>query len=69
MINEADAPSVRKDEFAAVTVPCGLTKAGFSLLICSNVDTRTPLSRVTASAAPRGGDREIYLIIDLKIIP
>ena len=24
-------PSVRKEELAAVTVPCGLTKAGFSV--------------------------------------
>jgi hypothetical protein len=28
MINEADAPSVRNEELAAVTVPCGLMKAG-----------------------------------------
>jgi len=31
MINDADAPSVRKEELAAVCVPCGLTNAGLSL--------------------------------------
>ena len=30
VMSTADAPSVRKDEFPAVTVPCGLTNAGFS---------------------------------------
>jgi len=29
MIREAAAPSVRNEEFAAVCVPCGFTKAGF----------------------------------------
>lgn len=68
MINEAEAPSVIKDEFAAVTVPCGLIKAAFNLLICSSVDTRIPLSRETTSAAPRG-ELEVYLIIGAEIIP
>jgi hypothetical protein len=31
MMSEADAPSVRKEELAAVTVPCGLMKAGCGL--------------------------------------
>jgi hypothetical protein len=43
---------VINDELAAVTVPYGLIKAGLSLAICSNVDTRIPLSRLTTSAAP-----------------
>ena len=30
-MSDAEAPSVRKDEFAAVCVPCGLINAGFSL--------------------------------------
>ncbi len=59
VINDADAPSVINDELAAVTVPCGLIKAGFNLAICSKVDTRIPLSRLTTSSAPKP---EIYLI-------
>lgn len=39
----------RKDELAAVTVPYGLTKAGFSLPICSIEEGRIPLSLVTVS--------------------
>lgn len=34
----------RKEELAAVTVPWGLTKAGFNLPICSKEDGRIPLS-------------------------
>ena len=30
MMSAADAPSLRKDELAAVWVPCGLMNAGFS---------------------------------------
>lgn len=30
MIKDAEAPSVRNDEFAAVCVPCGLMNAGFN---------------------------------------
>ena len=42
----------RNDALAAVMVPCGLTKAGFSLAICSGVDTLMPLSAFTASPFP-----------------
>ena len=37
----------RKEALAAVTVPCGLTKAGLSLAICLGVDTLMPLSLLT----------------------
>ncbi len=37
----------RKEALAAVTVPCGLTKAGLSFAICSGVDTLMPLSLLT----------------------
>mmetsp|Transcript_52345 Transcript_52345/g.106726 ORF Transcript_52345/g.106726 Transcript_52345/m.106726 type:complete len:229 (-) Transcript_52345:296-982(-) len=47
MMTEAVAPSVRKEEEAAVMVPWGLTKAGFSFASCSSDATRTPLSLVT----------------------
>ncbi len=44
---------------AAVTVPCGLTKAALSFAICSGVDTRMPLSLLTVVTfllpAERGG--------------
>jgi hypothetical protein len=30
MTKQADAPSVKKEELAAVCVPCGLINAGFS---------------------------------------
>lgn len=39
----------KKEELAAVTVPWGLTKAGFSLAICSMEDGRMPLSLETMS--------------------
>jgi hypothetical protein len=42
----------RKEAFAAVTVPCGLIKAGLSFCNCSGVETRTPLSRATIFATP-----------------
>jgi hypothetical protein len=42
----------KKDEFPAVTVPCGLIKAGLSFCICSTVETLTPLSLDTAFATP-----------------
>jgi hypothetical protein len=42
----------RKEEFAAVTVPCGFINAGFSFCICSGVETRTPLSRAIIFATP-----------------
>lgn len=34
----------KNDEFAAVTVPCGFTKAGFNLANLSIGDTLMPLS-------------------------
>lgn len=34
----------KNDEFAAVTVPCGFTKAGFNLANLSIGDTLIPLS-------------------------
>lgn len=43
----------RKDAFAAVTVPWGLTKAGFNLAICSGLETRIPLSAVTVCVRPK----------------
>lgn len=39
MISDADAPSVKKDEFAAVWVPWGLTKAGLSFETLSMVES------------------------------
>lgn len=50
----------RKDELAAVTVPCGLIKAGFSLAICSMEDGRMPLSLETISRP--GKDKNISCI-------
>eukprot|EP01139_Manchomonas_bermudensis_P010983 Amastigsp_a341718_117.p4 type:complete len:128 gc:universal Amastigsp_a341718_117:934-551(-) len=52
MMSAAEAPSVRKDDVAAVTVPWGLTNAGLSAASFSRVPTRTPLSFSTASATP-----------------
>lgn len=40
----AEAPSVKKEELAAVTVPFGLIKAGFNWPIRSIVLTLIPLS-------------------------
>ena len=40
IINVAEAPSVRNEEFAAVCVPCGLIKAGFSLLALYLLDRK-----------------------------
>ena len=40
----ADAPSVKKEEFAAVTVPCGLMKAARNLAMRSMELTLMPLS-------------------------
>lgn len=48
----------RKEELAAVTVPWGLMKAGFSLAICSMEDGRMPLSLETMSRS--GKDKNIY---------
>lgn len=47
----------KKEAFAAVTVPCGLTKAGFNLAICCRVEIRTPLSAVTVSVRPERRQR------------
>ena len=44
MIRQADAPSVKKEALAAVTVPCGLMKAGFSFDIFSMDEALMPLS-------------------------
>lgn len=49
MIRQAEAPSVRKDAFAAVTVPCGLMKAGFNFAIFSMEEALIPLSLDTKS--------------------
>merc|ERR1719319_408512 len=49
MMSAAEAPSVRKEELAAVTVPCGLMNAGFSLAIFSAGVMRIPLSTVMKS--------------------
>jgi hypothetical protein len=43
----------KKDALAAVTVPCGLMKAGFNLAIASKEDGRIPLSFATGSSTPR----------------
>ena len=48
----ACAPLTRKEEFAAVTVPCGLMKAALSLAICSGDDGRIPLSLEMMFAFP-----------------
>mmetsp|Transcript_11168 Transcript_11168/g.29073 ORF Transcript_11168/g.29073 Transcript_11168/m.29073 type:complete len:206 (+) Transcript_11168:290-907(+) len=48
MTRQAEAPSVRKLELAAVTVPYGFTNAGLSVASFSSVDSpRTPLSAVS----------------------
>ena len=39
MMRDADAPSVRKEELAAVCVPCGLMNAGLSLETDSLVES------------------------------
>lgn len=52
LLPEGTKPT-KNEALAAVTVPCGLTKAGFSLAICCRVDTRIPLSAVTVSAFPK----------------
>mmetsp|Transcript_11955 Transcript_11955/g.8342 ORF Transcript_11955/g.8342 Transcript_11955/m.8342 type:complete len:218 (-) Transcript_11955:297-950(-) len=46
-MREAEPPSVRKDEVAAVTVPWGLMKAGLRAPSFSRVDGRMPLSSIT----------------------
>lgn len=46
---ETAVATTRKEEFAAVTVPYGLMKAGLSLAICSSDEGRIPLSLVTVS--------------------
>ena len=43
----AEAPSVKNEELAAVTVPCGLMKAAFNCPILSMVLTLIPLSSET----------------------
>ncbi len=48
----------RKDALAAVTVPCGLTKAALSFAICSGVDTRMPLSLLTVVTFLLPSERE-----------
>mmetsp|Transcript_9957 Transcript_9957/g.25805 ORF Transcript_9957/g.25805 Transcript_9957/m.25805 type:complete len:207 (-) Transcript_9957:560-1180(-) len=47
VMREAEAPSVRKEEEAAVTVPWGLMKAGLSAPSFSTDVGRMPLSTVT----------------------
>jgi hypothetical protein len=42
----------RNEALAAVTVPCGLMKAGFSLAISLTLEGRIPLSTTTGSARP-----------------
>lgn len=42
----------KNEALAAVIVPYGLTKAAFSLLICSGVEGRIPLSLVTGFDFP-----------------
>ena len=49
----------RNEALAAVTVPCGLMKAAFSLAICSAVDTRIPLSLDTEVARPEIRTRHV----------
>lgn len=44
IMRQADAPSVKNEALAAVTVPCGLMKAGFNLVIFSIVESLIPLS-------------------------
>ena len=46
-------PLTKKDALAAVTVPWGLTNAGFNLAICGRVETRIPLSAVTVCVRPK----------------
>lgn len=48
----------KNEALAAVTVPCGLTKAGLSLAICCRVETRIPLSAVTVSAFPKARQKQ-----------
>ena len=48
----AAAPSVRKLEFAAVCVPCGLTNAGWRLASFSSVES--PLMPFSAVLPPTG---------------
>ncbi|GMT17341.1 hypothetical protein PFISCL1PPCAC_8637 [Pristionchus fissidentatus] len=49
MMRAADAPSVRNEALAAVTVPWGLTKAGLRVDSFSRVETRIPLSALTVT--------------------
>ena len=63
--SDADAPSVINDELAAVTVPWGLINAGFNLAICSELATRMPLSRLTASSAPKQSREPSYYRVAL----
>lgn len=51
-VRSDDTIFTRNEAFAAVMVPCGFTKAGLSLLICSDVDGRIPLSTVTGLDLP-----------------
>ena len=50
--NELTPWLTKKEALAAVIVPWGLTNAGFSFAICSGVDTRMPLSALTAVPFP-----------------
>ena len=52
MRSAAEAPSLRKDELAAVCVPCGLTNAGFSDPSFSSVES--PLMPFSAQLPSTG---------------
>lgn len=58
----------KKDELAAVTVPCGLTKAGFSLAIFSMGDGRMPLSFETISRPGKDKYTSCIFISSYKIM-
>lgn len=47
-----NVPLTKNEELAAVIVPWGLIKAGFSLDICSTEEGLTPLSFNTVSGLP-----------------
>ena len=55
MMSVHAAPSVKYEAVAAVTVPCGLTKAGLSLAMLSAVDSP---AQAEASARQGSGSGE-----------
>lgn len=59
-VKEVGYASTRNDALAAVMVPCGLMKAGFSFAILSIGEGRTPLSLVTGLGRPEKNKMRVH---------